>query len=65
MKLTATRQNVLLLATCQGLNGTALSIVILAAPLAGHMLAEDKAQCVSAEGWQNSVLPAFAMMGVD
>jgi MFS family permease len=43
MKLSATRLNVLLLATCQGLNGTALSIVILAAPLAGQMLAEDKA----------------------
>ena len=32
--------------------------------VARTLLAQDKAQCVSAEGWQNSVLPAFAMMGV-
>ncbi len=61
MKLTATRQNVLLLATCQGLNGTALSIVILAAPLAGHMLAEDKALVTLPHGmqWLFTMLAAY------
>ena len=33
--------------------------------VARTLLAEDKAQCVSAEGWQHSVLPAFEMMGVE
>lgn len=52
MRLSATRINVLLLAVSQGLNGTALSIVILAAPLAGHMLAEDKALVTLPHGMQ-------------
>jgi MFS family permease len=61
MRLSATRINVLLLAVCQGLNGTALSIVILAAPLAGHMLAEDKALVTLPHGmqWLFTMLAAY------
>jgi MFS family permease len=61
MRLSAVRRNVLLLATCQALNGTALSIVILVAPLAGQILAEDKMLATLPQGvqWLFTMMVAF------
>lgn len=61
MRIRALTRNVMLLASCQALNGTALSMVILAAPLAGHMLADDKALTTfpSAMQWVFTMVAAY------
>ncbi len=61
MSFSRTRRNVFLLAACQALNGTALSIVIMAAPLAGYILAEDKALVTLPHGmqWLFTMLAAY------
>ena len=61
MNFSDTKRNVFLLATCQALNGTALSMVIMAAPLAGYILAEDKALVTLPHGmqWLFTMLAAY------
>ena len=61
MKIPRTIRNVGLLSTCQALNSTAMSITILAAPLAGYMLADDKtlATLPVAVQWIATMVTAF------
>ncbi len=61
MILTRTGRNVGVLAVAQALNGSALSIMIIAAPLAGIVLAEDKtlATLPSAMQWLLTMITAY------
>ena len=61
MILTRNGRNVGVLAVGQALNGSALSMVIIAAPLAGIMLAEDKtlATLPSAMQWLFTMITAY------
>ena len=61
MILTRTGKNVGVLAVSQALNGSALTMAIIAAPLAGIMLAEDKtlATLPSAMQWLFTMITAY------
>jgi MFS family permease len=61
MILTREGRNVGILAVGQALNGSALTMVIIAAPLAGHMLAEEKALATlpSAMQWLFTMITAY------